>query len=78
MYEPELALYADRKGLGVIHEIINNAHNHLEPQGKLMLEIGFGQSGKVLNIFNQSREFLVDQKFNDLQGIERVISAKRV
>ena len=75
-HEPELALFAGAQGLAVYRRLIPQAFAALEPEGWLVLEIGYGQAAAL-------RALLADAGFNnigfiaDLQGIARVASAQR-
>lgn len=74
-YEPALALFAGG-GLDVYRRLIPDARTTLMTGGVLAMEIGCGQDAAV-------RELLADAEFKrieftaDLQGIPRVVSARR-
>jgi release factor glutamine methyltransferase len=74
-FEPLNALTDDRNGLSIIKKIIDRSPDFLKPDGFLLMEIGFGQSEKVREMFSsniwQTIEFL-----NDLQGIPRTVKAR--
>lgn len=74
-HEPRPALAGGIDGLAVIKRIIDGAHEFLEPNGWLLIEIGFGQAGSVKELFDpriwQRAEFL-----RDLQEIERVAKVR--
>lgn len=74
-YEPRIALVAGNNGLSVIRKLISDSIRFLKPDGYLVLEIGFGQAEFVLNLLGEKWK---DIRFlNDLQGIQRVLVAKR-
>lgn len=74
-YEPKSALVAGDNGLGIISKIISESMRVLKNEGWCLLEIGFDQSDKVIEMFelNGYKEIEV---FRDLSGIDRVIKAK--
>lgn len=74
-YEPKSALVAGDNGLGIISKIISESMRVLKNEGWCLLEIGFDQSVKVIEMFelNGYKEIEV---FRDLSGIDRVIKAK--
>lgn len=51
LYEPHLALYAPRNGLENYYIIARKAAEYLNANGKIILEIGYGQSEEVRKIF---------------------------
>lgn len=75
-YEPHLALFADKDGLGVYRKLIPQAARVLNPGGSLALEIGYGQSEAVSELLRASG-FQGIELTPDLQGIPRVVSASR-
>lgn len=74
-FEPLNALTDDKDGLSIIKKIIDHSPDFLKSDGFLLMEIGYGQSEKVREMFSlniwQSVDFL-----NDLQGIPRTVKAK--
>lgn len=74
-YEPKSAFVAGDNGLGIISKIISESMRVLKNEGWCLLEIGFDQSVKVIEMFelNGYKEIEV---FRDLSGIDRVIKAK--
>jgi release factor glutamine methyltransferase len=73
-YEPHSSLYAGPTGLEVYERLIPQAAKVLKPEGWLMLEIGFGQSHALEGLLRHWTEVTF---LNDLQGIPRVVVAKR-
>lgn len=73
-FEPRNAVFAGPKGTETIERLILQAKQALKPSGWLVMEI----SG---SIFEEVRELLSDWQevkfINDLQGIPRVVEAKR-
>ena len=75
-HEPELALFAGGDGLEAYRGLIPQALAALVPGGWLVLEIGCGQDAAVRGLLTESG--YADVSFTaDLQGIPRVISARR-
>ena len=74
-FEPPTALTDGADGFSIIEKIVSGAAHFLKPGGSLLMEIGCGQSLKVVEMFDkniwQAVEFLPD-----LQGIPRTIKAK--
>jgi release factor glutamine methyltransferase len=74
-FEPQIALTDGENGLTIIEKIILDAPEFLKPDCYLLMEIGFSQSFKVKEMFDekiwQTVEFLPD-----LQGIPRMTKAR--
>ena len=74
-FEPHIALTDGGDGLSIIEKIISDTPRFLKPDCYLLLEIGFNQSFKVKEMFDekiwQTVEFLPD-----LQGIPRMVKAR--
>jgi len=75
-FEPEMALTDSADGLDVIRKIAADASHKLRPGGVLLVEIGYGQSDRILPLL--SREKWTDVRFfADLQSIPRILRAFR-
>ncbi len=74
--EPHLALDGGPDGLSVIKRIIYEAPSYLKDGGLLSLEIGFDQSEKVLQFFNNT-DWETPFTGKDFAGIERFIFARK-
>jgi release factor glutamine methyltransferase len=72
-YEPPSALYSGPTGLEVYERLIPQARTALNPQGWLLLEIGFGQQPAVEALLRGWQSVSV---VHDLQGIPRVLQAQ--
>ncbi len=73
-FEPRVALTDEGDGLAIIRKIITTAPHHLKPGGKLLVEIGFGQSESVSAMID--RTIWPEAAFhNDLQDIPRILDA---
>ncbi len=71
-WEPWLALDGGLDGLSLIQKLMTQAASVLKQDGKLLLEIGAGQSRQIQPDADASR-FRVDQVVSDLAGLERVM-----
>ncbi len=73
-FEPANALFAGPDGLSLYERLIPQALQHLAPGGLLALELGAGQRDALANLLHgwNAVQFL-----NDLQGIPRVVLARR-
>jgi release factor glutamine methyltransferase len=74
-HEPEIALFAGADGLDIIRRIVADAPQFLNPQGKLILEIGYNQSRAVQYLIRSQPAFKRCEIIKDYSGIERVILA---
>jgi len=74
-YEPKLSLLAGSEGLSIIKDIIGDSPYILKDGGWCLLEIGAGQSERVVELF-QRRGFRGITALRDLSNTERVIKAQ--
>ncbi len=70
-FEPISALASGADGLDAIRTIVNQAPQHLNPRGWLMLEHGYNQADKVAALLKQAG-FSEISHAKDLAGINRV------
>jgi len=70
-YEPAMALFAGEDGLDIYRNLIPAAWSVLVAEGRVMLEIGFGQAAAVRQLLEETGFKQVDF-ISDLQGIPRV------
>jgi len=75
-FEPLHAVFAGIDGLDVIGRIVEQAQVALKPGGWLVVEIGYSMRDEVLALFSQALWDDV-RVVPDLQGIPRVIAARR-
>jgi release factor glutamine methyltransferase len=61
LHDPEIALFGGARGDELIHELIAQAPERLEPGGRLALEIGAGQAGAI-------GEALAAKKYRDIEA----------
>lgn len=76
-WEPKEALFGtDEDGLGFYRAFALKGISHLKPGGKVLIEVGDGQSEAVRAIFNEGG---LEDVFvhNDLNGLPRVVCAGR-
>jgi len=73
-FEPRLALFAGPSGLEMFARLIPEAHNALQPGGWLIMEIGHRSRERVCELLKDWEEIRIA---NDLQGIARVVAARR-
>lgn len=73
-YEPKAALFAGPHGMDVYERVVPQAHAALKAVGWLALEIGFSIEDQVKALLGAFREV---RCVPDLQGIPRVIAAKK-
>jgi len=74
-HEPRRALVAGVNGLEIIEKLILGAGRYLRKGGRLIFEIGLGQSDRVLDLFGEEWRWV--RPFDDLAGIPRVIVAEK-
>ncbi len=74
-YEPKAALIVGEDGLSYIKEIVFGSKRVLREGGSCMVEVGWDQSDKVIEIFEKAgfREVAV---VKDFSGIERVVKGR--
>jgi release factor glutamine methyltransferase len=74
-HEPHVALTDGHDGVSIIERILDESRNFLSPGGVLMVEMGFGQSERVLD-FASGGGWKSAKVEADLQGIPRMLVAK--
>ncbi len=75
--EPRLALDGGHDGLDLIDAILHEAPKYLNRDGWLLLEIGKGQSKKIHKKWAHRAEYASIRFEKDLNGIERIVIARR-
>lgn len=73
-FEPRLALFAGPSGLEVFARLIPQARRVLQPGGWLVMEMGHSSRDQLCELLQDWQEIRIT---NDLQGIARVVAAKR-
>jgi release factor glutamine methyltransferase len=75
-FEPRMALNGGASGLDVIQRITIDALVHLETDGELIMEMGVGHAGDVVNLITRAGLRITDV-INDFAGHPRVVRARR-
>jgi release factor glutamine methyltransferase len=75
-FEPQVAVFAGEQGLDVIGPLIVQAHQALKSGGWLAMEIGYSMRDAVVGLLDPTMWDDV-RTVPDLQGIPRVIAAKK-
>ncbi len=76
-HEPREALVAGKDGLCFYRQIIKGAADWLKPEGCLVIEIGETQAKTIIKLMESKGNYDDIEIIKDLQGKERVISARR-
>ena len=74
-WEPREALDGGEDGLDYIRKIIAEAPDHLNPNGMLLLEIGFDQGERVKKLAEGIGKYTEIKIIKDLNGSDRVLKA---
>ena len=75
LHDPEIALFAGRRGDELVRELIDEAPTRLRPGGLLALEIGLGQSEALLSALTEKNYRDICAK-NDYNGVKRFLFAR--
>ena len=75
-HEPLLALIGGEDGLCIYKQIIKDAAGWIKPDGYLVIEIGETQADSIIKLMQNELYYDEIEIINDLQGKERIISAK--
>ena len=76
-YEPKIALDGGKDGLSIIKKVISRASVLLKRNGKLILEIGFDQKSKCLNILKKNG-FYINKTIKDYGKNDRCIISTKI
>ena len=76
-YEPTQALNGGVDGLSEIRKVINKSSELIKKKGKLILEIGFDQKNKVINLLNKEG-FYINNIYKDLADNDRCIVCTKI
>lgn len=74
--QPMLALDGGIDGLKLYRRIIQDAHQYLNKDGYLCLEIGYNQKEKVIDLLQRANQYEKIYSKKDLGGNDRIIIAK--
>ena len=75
LHDPEVALFAGKRGDELVRELIDQAPTRLRPGGLLALEIGLGQSETLLSALAEKNYRDICSK-KDYNGVTRFIFAR--
>jgi release factor glutamine methyltransferase len=74
-FEPRIALDGGFDGLDFYRRIAREASIFLSKNGRIILEIGYGQKDEIIEIF--SEEFLFEEAKKDLASVDRALSFRK-
>lgn len=72
-YEPKLALDGGKDGLKFYKKIIQEGYKYLNPEGIIMLEIGYDQKEEVKKLIEETKQYKKIYSKKDLYGNDRII-----
>lgn len=75
-HEPDVALFGGQDGWGAIRQLLRETGAALAPQGRLMMEMGYGQSEDLAQELAVVPELALETIVPDLAGIPRVAVIK--
>ena len=75
-YEPLSALDGGRDGLDFYRTIVEQAADHLTPEGWLMMEIGHDQGEDLRKMLKDSKKYTPAEVVKDLPGRDRVVKCR--
>jgi release factor glutamine methyltransferase len=78
LYEPRRALDGGKEGLSFYRRLIPQGARFLRPGGWLIVEIGQDQGKAIRGLLTQNRGFGKVSAAKDYQGVERVLSARKL
>ena len=76
-FEPKLALNGGLDGLSEIRKVINKTSELIKKNGKFILEIGFDQKNKVINLLKREG-FYINSTQKDLANNDRCIVSTKI
>ena len=76
-YEPLMALDGGLDGLSEIRKVINKSSELIKKNGKFILEIGFDQKNKVINLL-KIRGFYINSIKKDLANNDRCFVCTKI
>ena len=75
-YDPEIALFAEGKGLAAYEKIIKQAREVLKANGHILFEIGHSQGERVKALILQGFPRSEVQVIKDMNALDRIVLAK--
>ena len=76
-FEPKLALDGGLDGLSEIRKVIKKSSELIKKNGKFILEIGFDQKNKVINLLKQ-KGFYINSTLKDFANNDRCIICTKI
>ncbi len=76
-YEPTLALNGGLDGLSEIRKVIQKSSELIKKNGKFILEIGFNQRNKIVNLLKE-KGFYINSVSKDLSNNDRCIVSTKI
>ena len=76
-FEPKLALDGGLDGLSEIRKVINKSSELIKKNGKFILEIGFDQKNKVVNLLKK-KGFYINSTLKDIAKNDRCIVSTKI
>ena len=76
-FEPKLALDGGVDGLSEIRKVIKKSSELIKKNGKFILEIGFDQKNKVINLLKKEG-FYINSTYKDLANNDRCIVSTKI
>lgn len=77
-YEPPKALFSKENGLALIKKLIREAKNHLQPNGKIYLEIWHTQARDISQYSKTLYPHSKITVYKDLTGLDRFIKLEKI
>ena len=72
-YEPRIALYGEKDGLGHLRRLFHEAPAHLKPEATLILEYGYGQQADIEKLAEAAFSDGASRFGNDYAGWSRYV-----
>ena len=76
-FEPKLALNGGLDGLSEIRKVIKKTSELIKKNGKFILEIGFDQKNRVINLLRKEG-FYINSTHKDLGNNDRCIVSTKI
>lgn len=76
-FEPEMALRGGPDGLRFVKPLIEQGHERLRPGGMLLIEIAASTAGATLELARANPALTAAQILEDIEGLPRVLLARR-
>jgi release factor glutamine methyltransferase len=74
-FEPRIAVFSGHEGMDIYRRLIPEAKGVLQPGGWFVTEIGYSEEAKVRDLLTGWADIQVTA---DLQGIPRVVAARKI